>query len=478
MITLKVLCIISLIPIIYPVSKFFRRIDLNAFDVLLLFLSLYYCLIPLFGGKEDFIFSKVIYDIDIQLSVFIYYNLFIYTFLVVNIFWTNSKHGNQPNLINLSLFIRKKSSELVFPEKLIILYLIVLIISYYHYVKSLEASILVINLDYSMIRESAKEVSSTQRLITNLWTGLKNFTFVLMSLNFFYLKTTKIKRLLFVIIFIAFLLLFMFGSRTRFLGYICMVLFIYYSIYISLFKWSNIVKFLLIGVFVIYFIFPLVAIFRVAMRTLSADNLSSVQNIERMITIGIDNYSEMKEVTKGAMGTRSLAVFESYAKAFESDVMPQMGILTYESISFALPKIIFPFKSQKGSQLHIEELLRSYTDLADSFLLFSKIEWGWLGPIACVIMFLSFFMAWILYYKLFSAIIKNDYLFIYPLFMIFSLCQFIEKAPDGVNVEIFQIPLVYVSIWGMFLIFNKIFRTNIKNRLNIGYQKNKERVVY
>jgi hypothetical protein len=274
------------------------------------------------------------------------------------------------------------------------------------------------------------------------------------------MKASNIKvSKLYWIILAGYILLQMIGSRTGFFGNIIFLAFIYYSLNRSNFKWKSVLKIGLILTISIIFIFPAVNIYRNSVRILGvkAVNNGILENLDILVSESINNYHQMSNEAQKAVSTRSVGVFQAFALAIIKDTEPRLGVLTLNSISIAIPKVIYPLKSTTGSQLIIEKELGVNSDTADSLLLFSKMEWGNLGAIFCLLMYLFLFIFWDFLNRLFIKIFKHDHLLIFSLISVFGISQYIEMSPDTLTANLIQSPVIITSLWILLWLLNKRF---------------------
>ena len=88
---LKILCIIALVPVLYPSRCLFKKQDINLFDLIILFHTLNFVISPFRYGY------KLNLDDGIVFHEFIYYISFILMMLVLSLNW-HKKYHNKVNI--------------------------------------------------------------------------------------------------------------------------------------------------------------------------------------------------------------------------------------------------------------------------------------------------------------------------------------------------------------------------------------------
>lgn len=462
MLTLRLLAFISLLPLIYPLYKLIKRKELNLFDLVIVFSSLYYCVIPLVSSSENYNYSEIVNSQYIQFSIYSFYNLFIYSLFFFNIIWSISSFNKKVHLINLSHSIEVYFRKIIIPPNILYLYVFFVIIGWIIYVYTLSASALTANLSYTDIRESLADNKNYQGSVAlTIFNYLNSVIFSILIFDI--LKIKKLRKkipIIYWIILANFLTISMLSSRTSFLGKLIFVALVYYSLERLSFKWKNALKLFIVLFLVIGIVFPLVNIYRNSVRILGAEatNKNLIENFGFILNTTINNYSEMNKESSNAVGSRSVYVFQAFSSAFIINDEPELGNLSSNAISFSTPHFIYPGKSITGSQLIIEKKLKVYTDIADSFLLFNKLEWGTLGAFICVLFFIFHFICWDLLLKIGISVLKNKILFFFPLISVFAICHDVELSPDTSIANLIQAPFVLFSIFLLFYILRTLNR--------------------
>ena len=103
---IKFYALISCIPLLYIIRKFIHKKDINCFDIILSFHTLYFAIIPLLFNIKDIGYNIVKNNNQIIFETFIYYTLFIYTLLFIDIYYSNSS-PKKNSLFNFTHSIRQ-----------------------------------------------------------------------------------------------------------------------------------------------------------------------------------------------------------------------------------------------------------------------------------------------------------------------------------------------------------------------------------
>ncbi|WP_147377270.1 hypothetical protein [Mangrovibacterium diazotrophicum] len=254
------------------------------------------------------------------------------------------------------------------------------------------------------------------------------------------------------------------GSRTRLVGYIFILIVFTYSCYKDKIRWQHITKVGLPLVLILYFVFNFALVFRSTIRILGAQQkkLTPIEVVKQSLT----NFDKRQD-TNHQITSRSLAVFAALSKSFTSEYEPGKGELTKSSISVGIPKVIYPNKNPNGSQLLIESKLGTESDTADSFLMFSRVEWGSVfGAFWCFLMYISTIYFWY-YSSLLLRYIFDTFSYfnllveIFPIICTINLVQFIEASPDSISSSLIRSPLIYSTILAILFLSKKLFGASL-----------------
>lgn len=122
---LKILCIIALVPVLYPLRYLFKKQDINLFDLIILFHTLNFVISPFRYGY------KLNLDDGIVFNEFIYYFSFIITILALSLFW-HKNNANKINLVNITKYIAQyKEVKVNFIGKALLVIAIIVSLVFY-----------------------------------------------------------------------------------------------------------------------------------------------------------------------------------------------------------------------------------------------------------------------------------------------------------------------------------------------------------
>lgn len=443
---IKIYSLLSCIPLWYIIYKLIHKRDLNCFDILLCFHTLYFAIIPLIFDIKDIEYSEVRNNQQIRFDTFIYYTLFIYTLLLFDIYYSSKQNTN--SLFNLTYSIRQWMRECSLKNsiiyKILAIEILLIIIQYIAY----NFSIMVGIGSMEDMRQNAKALQSPFIMFI-LGSASLLRSYVLFILAALWIKnkfSIKKERYLFYLAILILVILYLQISRTYIFEFVVIIGLIVYSIYKEKLKLGFYIKSSIGILFVVGVIFPFVTAFRAAKRfAISNEQTSVAETVHRTFKILLDGNSGSQEIDNKA--TRSWGAYQNLAL---SSYYPYEGNgdLTLASIKYGIPQIIYPQKSKIGSQDIIERELKRYTDLTDSVLLFAQMENRAVGFIYANIIFICILFIWEKLRMSFLRFLKND--IIIPLFFVETifLISRIETSPDQ-----FLSTFIQFMIWPIIIYF-------------------------
>lgn len=461
---IKIYALISCIPLLYVFHKFIHKKDINSFDILLSFHTLYFAIIPLIFNTKDIEYSIVRNNEQIRFETFIYYTLFIYTLLFIDIYYSSKKRKD--SIINFTYSIRQwiiicnLKNSIIY--KILIIEILLIIIQYITY--KIAAAVGVGTME--TFRENSKALQTPFSMFLLNSAGLLRLYILFIIINLWIKNKFKIKkeRWLFYIENIILILLFLQISRTYIFEAFIIILLIVYSTYKKHIKLKHYIKASIGILLIVGLIFPFVTAFRKAKKNAIINQQESIVKIINE-TFEIISNGNMEEKGIDNKGTRSWGAYQNLVL---SSFYPYEGNgkLTLEAISFGIPKIIYPQKSQFGSQGIIEKELKIYTDLTDSILLFSQMENRTIGFLYANFIFICLLLFWEKLKKIFFKVLKCN--IITPLFFIEAifLTSRIETSPDQ-----FISTFIQFMIWP-FLIFLLLHKSTKKTCIHEKYSSN------
>lgn len=453
----KIYGLVSCIPLLYLVYKFIHKRDLNCFDILLSFHTLYFAIIPVLFDFKDIAYSIVKNNQQIRFETFVYYTFFIYTLLLLDIYYSSFKKTD--SLLNFTYSIRKWIIECNLKNsiiyKILIVEILLIVIQYITY----KISAIVGVGTMEDLRENTKVIRTPLIMLmlnsANLLRPYILFIIVLLWIkNRFIVKKEKY---LFYLENLILIVLYLQVSRTYIFEAFFVILIIFYSFNKDKLTLKHYIKASIGVLLIVGLIFPFVSSFRRAKRIALVNGQESIMEIvyktfEILGDGSLDKQGIDNKATRSWGAYQNLALSSFYS--YEGN-----GKLTLEAISYGIPKIIYPQKSQIGSQGIIEQELKVYTDLTDSILLFSQMENRVLGFLYANIIFVFILSLWEKLRKIFLSFFKSN--IITPLFFveIIFLTSRIEVSPDQFISNFIQFMIWPIIIY--FFTYKSICKNNI-----------------
>jgi hypothetical protein len=316
--------------------------------------------------------------------------------------------------------------------------------------------------NYAMTRESLREELMANASILTMFTNsfFKTILSPVILLFISYLFFKKRKKIpisaIDVITLCGFIILLFVGSRTVMLNAFILSAFFYYSCYRDKITIKRLLSFGTVILLIIILVFPAVNLYRSSRMKVHAQyqgNLSFLNSMKEVFGLTASSYS--LDMDDNNINARSVNVLQVFILSFDNDYIGD-GELSKAAISFSLPKILFPNKSYKGSQILIEEELGVYTDIADSYLLFAKMDYGFIGFFVCILLFLMLLSIWDIYMKGTLLIFNDIYLKSYFIVMAINLCYYVEKSVDEILPQLLYSILYLLLYYGAIKLYKAI----------------------
>lgn len=365
MLFLKLLSAIASLFAIYPLLKFVRKDEINIFDLIILFHTIFYCMVPIVSDYSAFLWLKDFYFEDnIIFRIFIYYILTIFLILGIDLFWS-THYKYRKNIINITYYIRS------FPKievswAFIGILVINLLISWLWY------------LPQASYMETFYEFSKTQGytfkspmylLYEAIFTLCFSFSLLL------YLKENLSHKKKYILLFtlLGFALLLLFLPRRIMLFYLILSLVIVYSVKRNFFTKKKIIWIVIILFVILKIYFPFYNVMRRTNINIESNNFTAslIHIIEDTNSRFDSNKAHAAEISEG----RALNLYYALYRIIKYDKSPSNGRLLIAAIDHATPKYINPNKGA-GSSILLEKKMQIRTDQADSLLLLAYGDFG------------------------------------------------------------------------------------------------------
>lgn len=457
----RIYAFIAVLPIFYIFAKLNKRKAMNCLDILLVFHSLYFGIIPLFCNEDFVEFTPVVNDSYVRFFAFAYYILFAFTLLVIDMFVSQKQADN---LLYIGDYIKKISEKYNFcgnlAYKVLLVCVVLIFVSQGYFMsRTLMAS-------GGSFDEKILEIKNTQSPLAIFFYGatktIRTFATFLITLTYVQAKNFGEKlgarwKILAVFLIVNYLL----NNRTGLFQGVIIISFVVYSINREFLQAKTVIKSLVAILLTVGLVFPLITAYRYNSKRLMSKVHSPVEVIIPAVTSVINGDVNMSKADN--KDSRSLGVFNIFAKA--TDYKKEFnGYLTLCSFSHGTPKFLLPSKSKVGSQEVIEKSIGENKDVADSILLNFQLENKSLGFLLTNIFFLLLIAIYDKLNKIFFLYTNDEYLLLISISLIFPWLNQIESGIDGFLTGVFSSILLYICS----TIILKVIRNRfMKNELEL-----------
>ena len=385
MLYLKLLSIIASIFSIYPLLKFIRKEEINIFDLIILFHTVFFCIVPIVSDYSAFLWLDGFnFEHNIISRIFIYYILFISIMFGIDLFWTRH-YKYKKSIINITYYL--KSLPKINVSWIFLFMLGVnLIISWLWYLP--QASYMDTFEKYSQLK--GYESSPLYLLYGSIFIVCVSFSLILLLKNEL---NTKKKNIL-LVLFLGFAILLLFLPRRVLLFYFILGLIVAYSIKRDLFTIKRIVWIGFFVLFVIKIYFPFYNVMRRSSVKIDSSNFTT--SLISVLQDTRNNFDAKKNHAKEVSEGRALNLYYALYRIAKYDKSPENGKLFIAAIDHAIPKVLNPYKGE-GTEPILQKKMRCNTDQADSILLLSYGDFGfYLGSFYSVLLYFLIIYVYVL----------------------------------------------------------------------------------
>lgn len=439
MLYLKLLSVIASIFAIYPLQKLFRKDEINVFDLIILFHTIFFCIVPLVSDYSTFLWLDGFnFEQDIIFRIFIYYVLFIGAVFGIDLFWTKY-YKNVKSLINITYYLNTLPKIDISWIFLFILG-VNLIISWLWYLP--QASYMDTFEKYSQLK--GYESSPLYLFYGSVFTMCISFSLILFLKNEL---TSKKKNILLVFLF-GFGILLLFLPRRIMLFYFIIGLITTYSIKREFFSFKSIFLIGILVLFIIKIYFPFYNVMRWTSVKIDGNNFAT--SIINILGDTGSKFEENKKHAKNVSEGRALNLYYALYRIVKYDTSPDNGKLLIAAIDHAIPKLLNPNKG-KGTELILQKKMRCNTDQADSILLLSYGDFGfYLGPLYSVLLFLLIICIYVLLYRCNYLYLNNGpFMGVMLIIYLISMSWNVEAKLDGYFASYIHLILISVILFLM-----------------------------
>ncbi len=462
-ITIIVLFSACIILDFYTVNKILNKRDLNLFDFLSFFHSIYFILIPIRNVFTDTIFiDKKSFDIVTQSQeTVLYLFLFKLILLLINIFIT-SRNNKSLSYFNVTKYIKLYNSKIKLNHVIIYLYLAIVLF------------VFTTNTNFNGMN-SNDEISINTLLfklpwyIKFLYEMASNSLPVIAVLSLKYnieVRQRLYKNLSYLNLLILFFT-FLFNSRTL-MFFSVLSCFIYiYSIYRNWYTKSNIIKSLLILFIGIFTLFPFVTSLRTINETIAYDS-SSYSLTDVLIAYSGLKTNEMKSLLENSNQTteaRSLGLFYAFNKSVQKEYESTKGGYTLNNFS-----LLIPFLKPSPEYINFTaKILDGGGDMAESPITVFNVDLGLIGIIfISPIYYLILFHMLYLLMKVINSFFHSAELNFLLIFVLLRYSCNLENFPSFRDIynPYFIVFVVYALVFEFFKNFIRSKKISTKYNLN------------
>lgn len=437
---IKILSLILLLPSIFVVTKVFNKKDLNFFDFLLIFNTLYFVLIPL--KSNQIVFDSIgRISAETSLIVFFYLFLFFISLLIASYYLNN----NALTPLNITNYLKNYPTVNLSLGFYIVL-IAIPIFSILYYVPKIS----VID-SFSEIRENNTNVSYEASSMVKFFSSIFSVSLIVALLIFFQnikKKNFQILNLISLVIFLVNLLLL---SRRQLLLYFLFAAILLYSFNRELINKKLIFYVCSFGMFMYFIYFPFYNIIR---RTPVEFKFSSpITSIIGIYEYGVNNFEESREDSAESTDSRAIGLYRALYWLARSDSENDItwGTITLAAIDHAIPRIINPGKGL-GSEGILQRRMNTSNDSADSILLLAFADYSILGSIITLLIYYLVYRIWLLISKGYKFSFGPSIVSFYFVFFLFRMTFSIEQKLDGILAD----TVAYILVSALIVSLHKL----------------------
>lgn len=438
MIMFAFLFILSIFPVCYPLYKIYKREEINAFDLIILFSALYLWLIP----AKDFVLEHYFPDLIGHIPTVIALNLYMWTLLIAD------KMVRKDSIFNVTQALSKLSVLHVSDKFLWLCFIVAL---FYLYQKT----------NFSALTEDNIEGNNTWAYGHNMPWYQRFFAISinpalpsLVLITFFMKPTTKFYKILRKFVFMILIAGLLLGGKSFFTFIIVFVLLYLYSNYRKQIKRKHILFTIIGSVFFFFVYFPIAQSFRFykhysVIHTTQHDFVSVLTNFinDNGTTYDIDQRIENYQ------NGRSMNLYNAFDWACTTDFRAN-GMMTWAVMRYIFPQrmILDGWNEVVGRNMSGGD-----ADVAESIVTWFIVDTGIIiGPILSVLYF-AFYIWFILFWgRFYAKYLKSRMLLFLTYSMIIIVCVWIEHNPIQDIKKYYSLwPIVYCLLGFVYYIFKK-----------------------
>ncbi|AYN66657.1 hypothetical protein D1013_04300 [Euzebyella marina] len=434
MILIKALSFILLFPSFFVVKKVIRKEDLNFFDLLVLFSTLFFVVIPLKSDEKVF---NAIGILTTETSIYVFFYLLF--FLIGSLIASSLIVPDNNSPINITYFIKKypKIKISVFFKVLLILLPVVSLVYYIPQTSFITA--------FDTIQNESSKATYEQSSLIKFFSTIFRFGVIIPILLLCQnLKNKKIDILLLISLSL-FLINFLMLSRRDLLEFFLFGFVVFYSINRQVINRKFISYSLIFGALIYFIYFPFYNVIRTTSVEFKIEE--PFTSVQKIYEYGIDNYSKTSNSASDLTDTRAINLYRAiyWIARNDSDRDITWGGITLSAIDHAIPKFINPGKGL-GSEIVLQDRQHISYDSADSFLLLALADYSTLGALITIFFYLFIYKLWKFITAVNKFIFGNSIVALYVVYSLFSLSFSIETKLDAILADTVAFLIMVVII--------------------------------
>ena len=405
--------LVLVLPIIRVLYKCWRKNELSMFDLLLLFTCFQFAILPLLNMAE------VSYNIAISSTVFFILFVFEYGLLVVAFCW-DKLYSSSNSIINITRYL-KTIRSLTISKSGYVLIIFLLI------------SVLVIYMPYAALSvriDSASQVLAQDYVLKTtiaILASVMSLIMTILSIKVIFQFKKKRFKLVDIVFFVSSLIICAFFPRRFFLQNILFFFLIFYSVCRNKISIRYIFIFFISALFLFQVYFPFYDVIRSGSIHINSEE--PIASLYEAVIYGLDHKSEFKRSKKSAQ-KRTIGLYDALYNLQKAEYELQYGELILSEIDVAIPKVLNPNKGI-GSEKKLESMTGKYVDIADSILLEACGDFGLLGSVVAIFLYVLILGVYSLYRKILCLFGGYEILSIFILYELFSICWNVEGCLAG-----------------------------------------------
>ena len=421
--TIIIWCILCLLLDFLSIKKLKNREDLNIFDFIGLFHSLYFVLIPIKSALGHTYYWGELFVDTFNKSGVVLEAIFVFKLLItlLNYYYCRHKekrHREKISYINITRYIRNWDSQIHFCDKYIIPLAILLVIS-------------ILPLMYAggetIEQESGREVQmpSMNPLLARFLFCVRLMLPALIVMVYKYSKNNVRHTRFAKYALIAGLVSCVFGSKGDFFFIAIAVLVYAYSVERHLFTLKNIVLYGSVLLLIVIVLFPALQLFR-EYKTLVFETNQNLSLFDALFGLfrSNENIQDLFETANTVTDARSLNVFMGLHDAMLSDYTHTNGMILLDNLKTIIP--VFRLSPEYNEIYSAVLMGSSKQDIAESILMCQIFDMGYIGVFIAPLVFLIFFNCIYAEYTVCYRIFKVKELRIFLTYTILYWCCNVE----------------------------------------------------